>query len=255
MVGLLLKKPWRIKVLVNLTTQCQMGCVHCMQDAEPQGEHMTIETFSKVKMFIEKIYKHIKIIMLSGGEPTENPFLPDFISLLNNDWKVILLSNGLFLEQDSYLKNFILKSGVTLQIYNDERYYPQRVNIPSELLPGIVFGDRINKLTPLGRAKKNKMLVDRMSPLCFNLRSAARTLQDFSEAVLALRLRGKMCTPSIEVHGKVMAGESRFCFKIGTVESTEDDLLANLLSMECNLCGLEDNLSGVFKDLIHNKKF
>ena len=113
MVGLLLKKPWRIKVLVNLTTQCQMGCVHCMQDAEPQGEHMTIETFSKVKMFIEKIYKHIKIIMLSGGEPTENPFLPDFISLLNNDWKVILLSNGLFLEQDSYLKNFILK---TLQV-------------------------------------------------------------------------------------------------------------------------------------------
>lgn len=242
-------------MLVKITTQCHMECIHCMEDAMPLGEHMTVETFIKVKMFIEKIYGHIKVIMLSGGEPTENPYLPDFLSLLRDDWKVILLSNGVFLEQDSDLKKFILDSGVTLQVYNDPKYYPRKVNIPSNLLHKVVFGNQINKLTPLGRAKTNNMSVDRMGPLCFNLRSAARTLQDFSEAVLALRMQGKICIPSIDVHGNVLAGESRFCCKIGTVESTGEDLLANLLSMECNFCGLEDNLPNVFKNLIHNKKF
>jgi hypothetical protein len=76
-------------------------------------------------------------------------------------------------------------------------------------------------------------------------------LRDFSEAILSLRMSGKMCTPSIDVHGNVLAGESRFCHKIGTVESSEEELLENLLTMECNKCGLEDNLQPMLKNVIH----
>jgi hypothetical protein len=115
------------------------------------------------------------------------------------------------------------------------------------------MGDKINLMSPFGRAVKNGLKSERQSPSCFNLRSAARTLKDLSKAIITLRMSGKMCTPSIDVQGNVLAGESRFCHKIGTVESSNEEILQNLLIMECNKCGLEDNLSPILKDIIHGK--
>lgn len=239
-------------MLVKITTQCSMGCSHCMEDALLKGDHMSMPNFLKVIAFIERIYKSIKIIMISGGEPTENPLLMDFIKILKG-WHVIIMSNGLFLQDksDQELSDALLASNIVLQIYNDDRYYPIKVKPIDH--PKIIFGDRINLMSPIGRAKANKIKSDRQSPLCFNLRSSARTLKNFSEAVIALRISGKMCTPSIDVFGNVLAGESRFCHKIGTIESSNEELLQSLLTVECNKCGLEDNLSPILKDVIHGK--
>ena len=57
-------------MLVKITTQCSMGCTHCMEEALPEGECMPLETFKKVLPFIEACYGGVRIIMLSGGEPT-----------------------------------------------------------------------------------------------------------------------------------------------------------------------------------------
>jgi hypothetical protein len=239
-------------MLVKITTQCGMGCSHCMEDALPSGEHMSMDVFVKSLSFIERVYKDIKIIMISGGEPTEHPQLLDFIKLLDG-WYVIVMSNGLFLKNlNTYLTTSLLFSGVTLQIYNDLRYYPIKVDPINH--PRVIFGDRINLMSPFGRAKTNNLKSDRQSPVCFNLRSAAGNLKSFSEAVKTLRLSGKMCTPSIDFNGNIIAGESRFCHKIGTVESSEEELLENLLNMECNKCRLEDNLSLILKKCIHTKE-
>jgi hypothetical protein len=223
-----------------------------MEDALPAGEQMSMPIFIKTVAFIERVYKGIKIIMISGGEPTENPLLMDFINILK-DWNVIVMSNGLFLQDKSYqeLSDALLASNISLQIYNDPRYYPIKVEPKSH--PKIIVGDKINLMSPFGRAVKNGLKIERQSPSCFNLRSAARTLNDLSEAVIALRMSGKMCTPSVDVQGNVLAGESRFCRKIGTVESSNEEILHNLLTMDCNKCGLEDNLSPVLKDVIHGK--
>ena len=221
-----------------------------MEDALPQGEHMSMETFLKARDFIARTYQSIKIIMLSGGEPTENPLLMDFIKELVG-WRVIVLSNGLFISESNSLVQELLNADITLQIYNDSRYYPIKVG-PFEH-PKIVFGDRINFMSPFGRALKNGLMGERQSPLCFNLRSSARTLKDFSEAVLSLRMSGKMCSPSIDFQGNVLAGESRFCHKIGTIDSSDGELLENLLTMGCNKCGLEDGLPTMLKNIIHGK--
>jgi hypothetical protein len=218
-----------------------------MEDALPEGEHMSMQTFLKAKDFIEGIYRSIKIVMISGGEPTNHPMLLDFIEMLKG-WHVIVMSNGLFLSENKDYAERLLATDVTLQIYNDPRYYPLKVE-PFEH-PKIIFGDKINLMSPFGRAVKNGLKSARQSPSCFNLRSSARTLKDFSESVLSLRMSGKMCTPSIDVQGNVLAGESRFCHKIGTVESTDEELLENLLSMKCNKCGLEDNLQQMLKNII-----
>lgn len=234
-------------MLIKITTQCSMGCSHCMEDALPYGEHMSMEVFIKSLKFIERTYRSLKMILLSGGEPLEHPQIFDFLELLHG-WKTVLMSNGLFLKNDT-LREKVLSYDISVQVYNDPRYYPIKVDVFE--YPKIIFGTSINKMSPFGRAVTNKLAAERMSPLCYNLRSCARTLKDFSESVLALRMSGKMCSPSINVLGDVLAGESRFCHKIGTIESSEEELLQKLLTMECNKCGLEDNLPSMLKTIIH----
>lgn len=237
-------------MLLKITTKCSMGCTHCMEDALPDGEDMSMETFLKAKNFIEGVYRDIKIVMISGGEPTGHPMLLDMIQLLKG-WHIIVMSNGLVFSENPDLAKRLLSTEISMQVYNDPRYYPIAVKPPD--LPKIVFGDKINLMSPFGRALKNGLESARQSPLCFNLRSCARTLRSFTEAVFALRMSGKMCIPSIDVQGNILAGESRFCHKIGTVESSEDELLENLLSMECNKCGLEDKLQPMLRNVIHGR--
>ncbi len=222
-------------MLVKITTKCQMGCSHCMEDALPEGECMSMDILEKTLTFIEKCYDGVKIIMLSGGEPTEHPDILKIIERLK-DWNVVLLSNGMFLSTP--LKTPILDSGIAIQIYNDPRYYPIRIKPIQH--PRVLFADEINLLSPFGRAKGMKS--ERMGPLCFNLRSCVRATRSFKEGLMAVRSRMKMCIPSVDVSGNICAGESRFCHKIGTVESSFGVLANNLLAMKCNKCGLEDNL-------------
>ena len=213
-----------------------MGCTHCMEEALPEGECTSMDVFEKTLSFIEKCYNGIKIIMISGGEPTEHPEILKIIERLK-DWNAYLLSNGLFFSTP--LREPILDSGIGIQVYNDPRYYPIRVEPIND--PRVVYCDTINSLTPIGRAKKMKGT--RMAPLCFNLRSCVRHTRDFQEGLLSLRLVQKLCSPSIDVYGNICAGESRFCHRIGTVESNFVELEDNIMSMKCNKCGLEDNLS------------
>jgi hypothetical protein len=226
-----------VKMLVKITTKCSMGCTHCMEEALPEGECMSMDIFEKTLSFIEKFYDGLRIIMISGGEPTEHPEILKIIKRVK-DWYVILLSNGLFLSTS--LRDPILNSKINVQIYNDPRYYP--IRIEPIVYPQLIFSDTINMLSPLGRAKKNKMQCNRQAPLCFNLRSCVRHTQSIQKGVMALRYRGKFCSPSIDVFGNVHAGESRLCHTIGTIESSNDVLLNNLLLMKCNKCGLEDKL-------------
>jgi len=107
-------------MLVKITTQCSMGCTHCMEEALPEGEHMSLETFKKVLPFIEACYNGIRIILLSGGEPTNHPDILKIIEMVKN-WNAVLLSNGLF--YSGPLKDPILDSGITIQVYNDPNYY------------------------------------------------------------------------------------------------------------------------------------
>lgn len=75
-------------------------------------------------------------------------------------------------------------------------------------------------------------------------------MKDFKSAVLYLRMNEKMCTPSVNVDGSIVAGESSLCCKIGSVDSTCDELVDGILNIKCNKCGLEDNLTPMHKEAI-----
>lgn len=227
-------------MLVKITTKCRMCCSHCMEEAGPDGIHMSEDVFRRALDFIAR--NNFVFLMMSGGEPTEHPQFVDFVRMAQAaKIELIVLSNGMFLNdghRDEYLS-----LGAKFQIINDPDYYPIRVE-PVEHPNIAVFDTKIMApVSPFGRAKKNGIDGGRMSPLCFNLRSATRHLRDFRNAVLFLRMRGKMCIPSVTVDGDVVAGESRFCAKVGTVESSNIELTNRTAELRCSMCGLVNNLT------------
>jgi hypothetical protein len=227
-------------MLVRVTNACRMGCSHCLVDATPSGEHMVMETYLKVLDFICE--NDFKIIMISGGEPTENP---DILQMIDKAKEahliVLLLSNGMFADNKEFTDE-IIKRDILVQVTNDVRYYPKRVKEINH--PKFSYEHHLRALSPHGRAANNpEFKSTRIGPECFNLRSIAHRFGDFTRAVLTLRSMNKMCTPSININGDIVAGETNSCFIFGNVINSPEQLTENLIKMRCNKCGLLDGLS------------
>lgn len=254
-------------MLIKITNMCAMGCTHCMEDSTPVGEHMTEVTFRKALDFTERAEAlawsrgAFRQVLLSGGECTEHPEILRFIEIVEERKLVpLLITNGMWLADDE-LRKAILKPqrSILVQVTNDTRFYPHK---PPEVRDRrVVYVPRLTVLVPLGRAKGNETVASMglrraIAPPSFNLRSATRSRRSFEEAVAVLRMRATLgqsgnCTPSIMENGDVVAGETRFCWKIGTVESSMTEVTRALLDMEeCNRCGLEAGLSQVEKRAI-----
>lgn len=229
------------EMLVKITNKCLMECNHCMEDATPSGEHMTEETFEKALRFVSQIYTHF--LLISGGEPSEHPQVVDFCKLaLKRFTSVTVLSNGM--NQD--ILRQCLDTGALLQVTNDPRFYPKRVEPIDH--SGATFETHLRMVSPFGRGKNLEST--RQAPLCFNFRSLVRNFGSLKQAIIELRGYGKMCTPSILVDGSIVAGESRFCHKIGTVDDSLDRIALNTTVMRCNKCGLVDKLGFMHRHAI-----
>jgi hypothetical protein len=223
-----------------------MGCSHCAINAGPDGKHMPMAIFEQALKFIS--WTGFPFIMLTGGEPTLHPEFMEILQMaVNKKLKTLLLSNGSFLENDILTKR-ILKTGVLIQITNDDRFYPQRVPVISH--PQIMYENRIRLVSPFGRALTNKIETKRQSPTCFNLRSVTRNVRDFIAGVQLLRGVQKFCTPSINIDGSIAAGEMNTCTTFGTVYDSNLALTNNLCSMTCKKCGLVNNLPAQHKEVI-----
>ena len=229
-------------MLVKITNMCHMVCSHCMDEAGPDGKHMSMETFGHTLNFIERF--DLKIIFMSGGEPTDHPQFKEFVIMARKrDLPVMVSSNGMFMPERSDL----LDLEARWQIINDPRYYPKR--IPRIEHPNVFYAEEIPApITPIGRSKNAQG--GRMSPLCFNLRSITRSMGCFQRAILQLRLLGKMCIPGVNIDGSIVAGESRFCHVIGNVQDTDETLTKNIIAMTCSRCGLVNNLDQTLKTAI-----
>jgi hypothetical protein len=229
-----------------------------MEDSLPTGEHMTQETFAKALAFTRRVEEKAwtmgcpRYVLLSGGEPTEHPDIVRLIETVVRERCIpYLVTNGLFLHNAEMRAAILRPSWRTLlvQVTHDPRYYtvaPPRIDDPR-----IDYTESLSVMVPLGRFRRGEHAgeVIRSAPTSFNLRSHTHATRDFSEAVRLLRLRavvglGGLCTPTVSHNGDVLVGESRFCWKIGTVDSTNEELTRAVLTMgSCNRCGLETGLS------------
>ncbi len=248
-------------MIILVTNQCHAGCSHCMQESTPKsGQHMTLETFSKSLDLTARLENMAwmlgtpPLVWMSGGECTEHPEILALIEQIEaRGWIPGLVSNGYWLNNDA-LRDEILRPGRTIfaQITHDARFYPG--NAPPRLADKRLFyNESLLALLPLGRALRKKGLADlglplKKAPSSFNLRSMTRSMKSIELAIAELRLRSingrsGMCIPTISHEGHVLAGETRSCFRIGTVDSTNQELTDALIGMRCNNCGLVNNLT------------
>lgn len=256
-------------MLIKVTNRCGAGCSHCFEDSTPSGSHMTAETFGRALDMTRRVEALAwKIgcppsILLSGGECTEHPDIVKMIeTVVAQRLLPVLLTNGMWLA-DKVMRDALLRPEwphLFVQVTHDPRFYP------SEPPPRIDdrrvhYVESLSVLMPLGRAARKKGgLLDlgvpsRKAPSSFNLRSMTRSLGGIEQAIAMMRSRVALglsmaghCTPTVSDTGDVMAGETRLCFKIGTVDSTNEELTRGLVEMRCNRCGLVDNL-----DLEHKR--
>ena len=171
-------------MLIRITQKCSMGCPHCLVNATPDGEHMTLATFKNAITFAMEV-DLLAPLLISGGEPTEHPQFLEFVDLaLRHNVKVLIFSNGTFLEDKDYTDKILVRE-IEVQITNDERFYPRRVPIIEH--PKLMYEHKLRVLTPLGRgavlAEKAQELPVSRAPGCFNLRSMARSMKSLSSTL------------------------------------------------------------------------
>lgn len=224
-------------MLIRVTTQCQMGCSHCLANATTEGTHVALDTYHRALDVATELGD--SFVMLSGGEPTEHPRIVHLVREAAARFRfVVVLSNGMWTHNPEATAE-LLTTEAFWQISNDPRFYPLRLP-PMELeTPKVTYTHRIPTLIRLGRWEGES---NRLAPGCFNLRSAVRHFRSFTLGVEFLRSQRKHCTPSIDIDGTIRAGESPACYAIGTIFDTEAHLTEATLAHDCNRCGLHGRL-------------
>ncbi len=247
-------------MLIKTTNFCSLGCSHCMENSTVAGQHMSRETFLAALGLTERLEGVAwsrgipRLLLLSGGEATEHPDILWFLETARAaDHKVILITNGMWLDNPE-LRAQILRPDwpdLMIQVTNDPRFYPRAPKAVPTDDPRVVFVPALTLLVTLGRLKRSRLPAAppvRQAPTSFNVRSLTRSLGDVREALVMLRARAAMgmsghCAPSISSDGTIVAGETSNCFPIGNVHSTAEDVTRAIVTMECNKCGLVDNLT------------
>ena len=245
-------------MLIQLTNRCHMNCPHCMQDSNPNGPHMSDETFHQLLHFCEVAQPYV--VMLSGGEPTEHPkwneYARELLSLPSVKVMAIL-TNGAWIE-DSKTRIAMAKlirshkGRVQVQVYTNPKYYRNHQWTVEHEAQFRSIGCRPDFNDPLfmqdlGRARKNCVAETQYServPSCTNshlLAQQTTSLPHFSAATIA---SGKMCRPLIDVNGGIHMSESWLCPTVAHITDGINVAFQKMrASRPCGGCRLYPNIA------------
>ena len=254
-------------MLLKITEACSMGCTHCMNDAKPDGEHMTLKTFEDSLNFLIRNHAYHSII-ITGGEPTEHPVFPMFmgyaIAALNKiqvPKMLTITTNGFWILDNLSAAKEIVGAGneytrVEFQVSTDTRYYPKKLDTTKRIWreKGFVLcKDCVEFMYPQGRAKQNGFPYQAKASKCFNVRAITKQLPNptIQDVVGTLLSRGKFCTPAIRIDGGISLGESDLCPKVATIYDKEEDIIQKIKDFKCDGCyPLNENLDARYKQFL-----
>lgn len=231
-------------MMIKITEHCSMGCIHCLNKATPNGKHMGLDTFKEAVAF-QKEYGG-PFCIITGGEPTEHPLFTYFIGYIMEELKqcfITVTTNGVWMQENfSFIKGMDNVYGTRLmfQVTNDDRYYPIRIDwtLPVFQLNNVVVCDKVEHITPQGRALDNNLEWDSKASKCFNVRAITRqvVVKDLRTIIGMLAVKGKFCTPHIGIDGSIKLGESDLCPRCSHINKTHDEIICDILNFRCNLC-------------------
>ncbi len=238
-------------MLISITEQCRMGCSHCMDNATPEGNHMSMDTFKKAVDFFNQ-YGSLEFI-ITGGEPTENPEWLNMISYAIRNVHgsnvlpmahITLTTNGMNIvnnkDTQHALEDLISIGGgkFSVQVTHVGAYYPIDLKFHERFFrnKNVFIATEIESMYPLGRAKENNLPWNSKCSKCFNIRSAVRSSNDLSTGIIMLASHWKFCTPRINWNGDIKLGESRICPTVATIYDSNEDITNNIRNFHCGIC-------------------
>lgn len=226
-------------MILKITNHCRMGCNHCFHDCLPNNEHMTKETFEKALEKIKEIKP--KVLLVSGGEPTDHPNYIEYIEKIKELGIVFyVLSNGMFIEEKPELIEL-----ATYQITNDERYYPKRIKWSGHR--NIIHINELRKIEAIGRAK-GRLDSTSIAPNCYNLRAIFRAKKGLKKTIQMLEGElSKFCSSLIDWNGEIKIGELGCCESIGSVYNTIPELEYKLYNSDIRGCNKCDKVKLLYK--------
>lgn len=255
-------------MMLKLTERCTMGCIHCMNDSQPNGNDMSIEVLDKSLEFLKN--NNIgKILIITGGEPTEHRSF-DHMLMHILDWEkknnylraITITTNGENIQKDSqtyedYVTMFSLL-GVTLvfQVSADVRYYPRRIETHKRIFhqQGFMLVDNcIEQIYPQGRALNNNLDWKAKASKCFNVRALSKQIYNcrLEDIETQLALKYKFCTPHIAIDGSIKLGESDLCPACAHIDDNPNDIIKKIQNFKCNKCNhINDNLNPVYAQFL-----
>lgn len=96
----------------------------------------------------------------------------------------------------------------------------------------------------MGRALINNLPWQSKCSKCFNIRSIVRTTKDLSDSTLLLAMKGKFCTPQIDIYGNIKLGESCLCPIASNIYKPIDEIVNDICNFRCSKCNhINKNLS------------
>lgn len=261
-------------MLIRVTNKCNEKCTHCMVNSTPDSPHMEWGTFLKAVSFAKKF--KVKVILLSGGDPFLHPEIFKMIRHINDNLKyphmILMASNGWWIEDKgmtSRIEKILDTDQVqSIQISTHKKYYPNYewtmkhkydfLNIgchfeadwQGEGSKGIQIS---SSLVYAGRAR-NIMNEDDVKglPGCLNYVSYALSaptvgINSAEQLIDFAMYRCHMCTPVIDVDGKIKLSENCHCPAIWDLNDGFPDSRKFLRLCQafipCNACKALKNLS------------
>ena len=113
-------------MLLQITNCCRMACPHCLDDANPNGPHMSEDTCRNAVHFALGI--GFRLVIVSGGEPTEHPYFFDMCRIVSQSGLPFsVCSNGMFMgdpkKEWQMEKVAKLKGFCGGQLYTNPKWY------------------------------------------------------------------------------------------------------------------------------------
>lgn len=236
-----------------------MGCKHCISDCDESGEHMSVQTFSDALEFVT--YHRIPVLVISGGEMFEHPQIEEILDTLwsvlrSSDYfvAVTLTTNGQELANNDKLLHIVSKMSKQLpnlftQVTYDPRFYPKRLSyVQQNKLRSAISNIIIEDVPQYGSSKKQCLYPQGRAlnypeswyytkgPKCGNVRLIAKQVNTFDDLILQLTMHQKSCIPVIAPDGSIKCGESRLCPKVSSIYDRDEDIMQNIIGMNCKAC-------------------
>lgn len=231
-------------MVLRITNKCYFKCYHCMYNSNGNGENMTENVFMDSMNFMIK--HKVKVVLISGVEPTLHPKLNEWIKSIKDTTNMIVLlaSNGWYITENGDIPESFKTQADMVQITNDARYYPMRINAVKNH-PDYKFVDSIEELVKCSKLKHLDNDKFNQNPKCFNIRfnGMRGMFEKFSDIIKLQESILKICTPLIGIDGKIYIGETDLCKPIGSIYDSEQNLMKKIRTQTCNNCGFYDNFT------------